>query len=305
MISCKTCGKEAVTTGDDLVLCTDMACVSNAGFVAWGNANLGYDGWLETMNSGELATLQHAYAAGRAEQSMVGRAKAARADRTVPQGIILSSLGRGHALDTDITMPDGTPVGFMVARAEMVIEPGQLNRLNLELVGAQVLAKVLDYRMVLDMEAHVHVLRKVLGSVAAAGGDISDVGHHLNALYAKLEVAKTLLRTPKQVLHGKTLYQWCQQMGITDEATIHQAEDINETEPHGLRVFPDGNAWMAIPPEYKGGPQQQVAFDSTPDKAIAAWLAEYGECGAGHDWERIPNSDQADRCKRCGLVSGK
>lgn len=76
----------------------------------------------------------------------------------------------------------------------------------------------------------------------------------------------------KQVLHGKTLREWCATFEITDEATILIAELINEDDRTGLRVFPDGNAWMAIGPEHTGAPEDKVAFGQTPEEAIQNYL---------------------------------
>lgn len=86
----------------------------------------------------------------------------------------------------------------------------------------------------------------------------------------------------KELLHGKTLKQWCSQFSITDEEVIAKAEKINNIEPHGLRVFPDGNMWRAIDAKHRGRKEGRVAFADTPDGAIINWAKEYDtEEGAG------------------------
>lgn len=186
-----------------------------------------------------------------------------------PGTVIVDSSKGPHSIDTDITLPDGTPIGHMVQSAQLNIVANQPHKLTLELCGASVIAQVMEYQMVLDIDEALEKLEH--GTL-----EPHEVREAFNMVRGNIRLAKGMMGEP-YLLHGRTLQQWCRQFGITDATVIERAAAINEARQLGLRVFPDGKAWMAIDGDYAKdcGPEARVAFGETPDDAIQAWMIEY------------------------------
>lgn len=186
-----------------------------------------------------------------------------------PGTVIVDSSKGPHSIDTEITLPDGTPIGHMIQSAQLNIGANQPHKLTLELCGASVIAQVMDYQIVLDIDEALEKLE--YGTL-----EPHEVREAFNMVRGNIRLAKGLMGQA-QMLHGRTLYQWCKQFGITDATVIERAAAMNEERQLGLRVFPDGKAWMAIDDDYVKdcGPEARVAFGDTPDEAYQAWLIAY------------------------------
>lgn len=191
--------------------------------------------------------------------------------------VVLDCSTGPNSLHSTLTLPDGTNLGRYATKIGLDIIAGQPNKLVVELYDPSVIALVQDYQLVMESEAALEQLRQVITLAAESGVDMSAANQPLQDIQNMLLTTKAMMRTPKQVLHGKTLRQWCAEFGITDPVVVDRAEAINETDPDGLRVFPDGTAWMAIGPDYQGGPEDRCEFAETPELAIQEWHKEFGQ----------------------------
>lgn len=194
--------------------------------------------------------------------------------------VVVDSRAGPMSHDANFTMADGTPIGWMVTKAQLDMEAGKPHKLRMELNTADVLAQVMDYQLVLNMEKQLAAIKGMLESTKV--GDVEKMATAAKTLLAdmqgQLDVAKALMQEPSQVLHGRTLQQWCEVFGIEDQELIQQAQQLNKDRHGGVRVFPDGPTdWMAVGPDYHRncGPEAQVAFGETPELALKAWADQY------------------------------
>ena len=194
--------------------------------------------------------------------------------------------------DVEISLPDGTPVGHMVTKAVLEIVPGQPNRAYIELHAPTVIAQCMPQEVTLDMEADVEELRDLLRVMMQEEKDVAASALVLNKIQNAILMARHLITNKRNVWQGATLWQWCARFKVTDQAVINQAEKINLNDPSGLRVFPDGDAWMAMGPEFDGGPggdtfKDGVAFGDSPAGAVAAYYKQYSETAKAVDLSGI------------------
>lgn len=201
-----------------------------------------------------------------------------------PPAVVVECAGGYLSRDCNITLGDGTPIGHMVRKATLTIEGGEPNVLVLETLSPAVVAQVFTHHMVMDWEDSLADLRKFIWGLVPDGDDeglaLSEAKAVMDMLDEGIKTAKALMRNPRMVYEGRTLWAYCEEFGITDAETIAKAEDINMTEPHGLRVFPTGDAgnarWMCVPPDSTGNPvEDRLAWGPTPGAAVINWAKEF------------------------------
>lgn len=88
----------------------------------------------------------------------------------------------------------------------------------------------------------------------------------------------TLVQTDEANVHnGRTLREWCGLFGQQDDDLIADAERINALAgTTGLKVYPDGNAWMCRHTADDPEPDAQVGCGDTPHAALGNWREVYG-----------------------------
>jgi hypothetical protein len=184
-----------------------------------------------------------------------------------PQVIIDSP--DGFAMGTKITTKDGIEIKG-VQKATIEIAAGGLNTATIEMNAVAILAGVMDVQFMTDMQGDLEALRE----------DIKwGRGHKRIDTIAELLAAAVVKATaPKEYFQGRTLSQWCATFNCSEQ---HEAEAriINDSDPNGLRVFPDGDRWMCIDQQYDNLQNSRVEFANTPEEARQEWITYHDTKG--------------------------